>query len=449
MAHPNDDPLKKDSQADDSQVDDLIRRSGAAWPTSDEELDRWLQAQSLEPDERRWIEDVVRRRIDGARRGLETARRGLDEPRAPSAPPAAAPVPAASASAPGLPLARPRGVSRLSADDLARLDRQLLELVQSGIPLPLGLATYGAELASGRLGRVLDALRQDLEAGLPLSEAIQRRGAALPRIYGALVAAGEASGDLEGILAILARQSDRDAEIGRRLREALAPAAVALGATSVLAFTLFSTVVPEFDGILRSMNLELPALTETVLDVSLFTRAHPFVIGIGGIAAAVAFVRVLAPWVQGRLPGLLDGRLRARTLSELSRSLAGFLSRGMPAATAFRALEVAYEGSFPKGTLARVAQRLDGGETVAAALRPEPSFPPTFVWFVGAAEGQGNLASMLDDLAADYERRYETHVRRFEAWLVPLGMAFVGLFVGTVVLSLFLPIFKLQSSLQQ
>jgi type II secretory pathway component PulF len=399
------------------------------WPSTDEQLDAWLASQSLPQEEQDWIRGVVKRRIEEAR--------GAALPTATLAPaPASTPKPA-----PPRPLPR-----KLSFDDLATLNRELLELVQARVPLPLGLATYASDLESGRLAAVMDFLRADLEQGLPLSDAMGRAGDALPPIYKALVRAGEASGDLASSLVVLTEQAETDAEISRRTREALAyPAVTLLAAASGMA-ALLLFVMPQFRPIFESMNVELPALTQVALGLT--GDSMPFgIVILAGVAIGTPLIFTKAGTRLTR--ALLYRRTAARRLAELARSLAGFLERGVPASNAFRALSEAYGDTFPERALDGVVLRLESGTTIANALRPEKAFPRTFVWLVGAAEERGTLPATLEDLAGQYERAFKRRLKLVEAVIAPLALIVIGAIVLGGILAIFLPIFKLQQSLVQ
>lgn len=440
-------PLGDESPLEAARLDARLRESGLTWPRTDQELDTWLASQALDPGEEEWLREVVKRRMQeaqGVGGGSAPASIGTPVGEADDA------LPGKSIGHQAAPAPRPRA-RRLSAADLAQLDRQLLELVESGVSLPDGLAAYTHELQAGRLSGVVESLRADLEAGHPLSQAMARQGDALPPLYRALVAAGEAGGDLAGCLLLLHEQAEVEAEAGRRLRESLFYPAMSLTLTIGGLVFLAAAELPQFARVFDGMGIQLPWMTVAVLEVSQQLRSPvTWAALLVGAPLALHGLRVGARRLAPRLiGGLLDGRLRERSLAELSRSLAGLLQRGVPLPSAFGALRAAWADRFPPGALDQVQARLEGGATLGAALRPEAVFPRTYVWLVGAAEARGGLPDALEELARRYERRVQARLRVFETLVGPLVLAGVGLLVLLVVLSVFLPIFELQKQLQQ
>jgi type II secretory pathway component PulF len=288
---------------------------------------------------------------------------------------------------------------------------------------------------------VLVALRRDLEAGLPLSEALANRRE-VPQVYRALVAAGEASGDLGSILGLLHEQAQVDADLDRRIKEALVypGLALAVGVVGLLACGL--VVLPRLRDLYAPLDVEMPEVTMVVLDVAALVVDHP----LGAAALLVALIVAgwrAAPRLAGRLVRGTGGASRA--LAAFARGLAGLLERGVPLPAAVAALrEVAPDGAPLDGVVAR----LEAGQRLADALRPEPAFPATFTWFVGAAEARGDLPAALLDLARRHEREVELRTRLVDRALGPVLLAGVGGVAALLATSVLLPMFALQRALQ-
>lgn len=435
----------REGSDEDARLDDLIEKSGLVWPASDAQLDGWLARQPLAEDERAWVADVVRRRLDEAARGSG----------APAASPAWGPVGDAQAPAKGEPLAstpgpglapapaRPtRTPRRLSYDDLALLNGQLLELVEARVPLPRGLEAWARELDGARLAPVLVALRRDVEAGVPLSQALANRPE-VPAVYKALVAAGEASGDLGSILALLHEQAQVDADLDRRVREALVYPGLALAMALAGAAASALLVFPRLRELYDSLGIAIPAPTALLVGAVGAVADHPLV----ALAAAAGLSYALRDAPRRLAARVVRGTAGAsRGLATFSRALGGLLERGVPLPAAVRALgEVAPAGA----SLEAVAARLDAGSRLSDALRDEPSFPRTYTWSIGAAEARGDLPATLLELARRNEREFQRATRLAELAVGPVCLAGVGAFAGLVAVCVFLPLFETQKALQQ
>jgi general secretion pathway protein F len=426
--------VEPENAAADAALNELLERLGHVWPASDEQLDAWLRENPLSTDEAAWVRSVVRKRVDEARGAGSIQPPSLVHPR---------PIPSLAGEEGA------RRARRLSYDDLATLNGELLDLVEARVPLPTGLAAWTENLKAGRLAHVLDSLRTDLEQGRSLSEAMGRLGDALPPIYRALVAAGEASGDIESPLLLLSEQAEADADIARRVREALVYPVVTLTATIGIVGGVLVFVLPQFRPIFDGMSVELPAITTMTLGVAEAVHGNllascALVVALTG-AAGLAFSRTGARLARRAI----FKRTSPRRLAELARSLGGLLHRGVPADKAFRALSEAYGETFPKGALEGVVDSLDAGSSLGVALRQEKAFPPTFTWLVGTAEERGTLPETLADLASQYERAFRRRLKLVEAIVAPIALIVVGFFVAGAIFSVFLPIFKLQQGLMQ
>jgi type II secretory pathway component PulF len=314
---------------------------------------------------------------------------------------------------------------RLGPEDLATIDRLLLELVAARSPLPSGLAAFATSVGDPRIRAALEALRADLASGLALSEAAARRSE-LPPEYGALLAAGEASGDLAGALERLVARAEVEAATRRRFREALAYPAVtlaaAIGGTAAFGWVLG----PELRTVFAHAGAEVPPLAS-------FFAAGGTTIAVGLALGGVALLALAPRWLE-RLAVRRGADLE---LAAFARSLGSFLGRGAPAAVAVRALRPAHAPALPTGTLDRVLERLEAGATLARALEPEDAFPRALVRAVAAGEGRGGIEPALARFAARAELRFDLLVHRIELFLPLILLGGLGALVAAGALALF------------
>lgn len=339
-------------------------------------------------------------------------------------------------------------MARLTPQDVTLLNQELRDLVAAKVPLPEGLRAFEASLDAGGLQEAASEVAAALEAGRSLSEALGERPE-LPATYGALLRAGEASGDVAGVLEGLVHQAEQDAQFHARVRDALVYPAVSLGFVIVFGVIALSQL-PALDSTFANLGVSPPTVTALMLQLGAVAKAGMPVWILLGVGLAFAVPRWSA-W-PGRLLvwPFVHHDLRWRQLAGLSRSLAAFVHRDVPLAEAFTALRLAETPYLPAEQLQRIEDRLVAGQPLSEALKPERAvFPPTYVWRLSAAEARGNLGDALLSLSRRYEERLRQRMAMVTGLAVPLALIVVAAFTGLIMLGVFLPIFELQKALQQ
>jgi type II secretory pathway component PulF len=354
----------------------------------------------------------------------------------------------------------------MSADtfqQLALFHRTLAEMVKADMPLGRAFALLAADLEAGPVRDAAAALAKDVEAGTPLGEAYKRRAPALPALYGALVDAGVATGSLAATLEEIARHAALREETRRRVRGALvfpiATAAVLVVVGGGL--TLFVTpVFAHFRVLFDGFGVELPLATRISL-----------ALGSGGaLLGAVALVGVTAAaaWTFASLRSPIDGarglgalalkmpvigRMRVYAgLAQVTSTLAILVRRGTPMDRALALTAEAADEPAIAERVRAVGAAVAAGKPASDAAREAGLYPPSLLWLISAAEGKGDIAQALDDVATIFrgrlERAFDRSVRLIEPVATTL-MAFVVFgFIYVFVLPLFtmfMPIFRLVS----
>lgn len=348
------------------------------------------------------------------------------------------PVPAARG-----PAIRPR--------DVVLFTRQLATLLRAGIALLQALQIVRDGLAHVALAELIDQLRQDLEAGLPLSAALRRHPKVFPGNYAHLVEAAEASGELDTLFERLASDLEKSQALQSRVRTALAyPAVVLSVALGVLVF-LMVAVVPTFESVYAAFGSALPESTRLVLALSRgLLLAGPWLLLLGAIAGLwlswrwrqSETLRRAAERLLLRLP-LLGAVLHQAALARWSRTLSGLLRAGLPLVEAMAAARGA-AGTFAHADACRqVREELARGSSLRAALAGSGLFPVMVLQMCGVGEESGALAAMLGKLAEFYEREVDEQVARLSSVLEPALIVLLGGVVGVLLVALYLPIFQM------
>lgn len=349
---------------------------------------------------------------------------------------------------------RPMPASRMAAirpRDVVLFTRQLATLLGAGIALLQALQIVREGMAHAALAELVDQLRQDLEAGLPLSTALRKHPRVFPGNYAHLVEAGEASGGLDVMLERLAADLEKTQALQSRVRAALVyPAVVMSVALGVLVF-LMVAVVPTFESVYATFGAALPESTRAVLDLSrgllVFGPWLVLLCASAGLWLSWRWprseaLRRAAERLLLRLP-LLGAVLHQAALARWSRTLAGLLRAGLPLVEAMGAARGAAGYFAYADACGRIREELARGSGLRAAMAGTGIFPAMALQMCGVGEESGALDAMLGKLAEFYEREVDDRVAGLSSVLEPALIVFLGGVVGVLVVALYLPIFQM------
>jgi type IV pilus assembly protein PilC len=329
--------------------------------------------------------------------------------------------------------------------------RQFATMIEAGMNVVSSLLILEQQTTDSVLANVIAQLREDVERGLLLSEAMQRHPKVFSRLYVSMVEAGEAAGVLDIVLDRVALQIEKAEQIKRRVKGAMTyPTIVLIFATLVLIGMLLF-LVPIFVKIFASLNGQLPTLTQDVLDVSNLLRHDWFIVFPLWGGSIIGFFR----WKkskQGRpvwdrlclhLPLRIGETVRKITMARFSRTLATLVAAGVDI---IKALEITAQTSgnhVVEEALAGVRIRVREGASIAQPLIENPVFPPMVSQMVRIGEETGELEKMLGKIADFYEDEVDASVAALSSIIEPLMMIAVGAMVGVILIAMYLPMFKM------
>ncbi|HYC03321.1 MAG TPA: type II secretion system F family protein [Azospirillaceae bacterium] len=335
-------------------------------------------------------------------------------------------------------------VATAGTADLALTTRELALLLQAGQPLERALALLAGGMAPAslrpRLAQVLDRLR----AGAGLAESLERAGG-FPRIYLAMVRAGEAGGALELALDRLADLLERE----RRLKEQLSTAMIypaVLGCVAVASLLLMLLyVVPQFEHLFRNTKAEIPWITSLVLAASSGLRAHWTALMVGFLVLLLAVPAVLrrvdlGPWWDRtvlRLP-LLGDVVAMAAVARLSRTLSVLLKAGTPLTTALSLASQVVGNRVLASEVEAMREGVKRGRSLAASLPAGHALPALAAELLKVGEETGRLEEVMGHLAGVYDGKVETALKRFLALLEPAFVILLALLIGGMVVSILL-----------
>ncbi|MGB9887036.1 MAG: type II secretion system F family protein [Moorellales bacterium] len=335
---------------------------------------------------------------------------------------------------------------RPKSGDLAFLCRQLATLVGAGVPVVPALRALAEQTANRALKLALRGVVGRVEGGAALAEALDAFPRIFPRLMVRMVAVGEVGGVLDEVLERLAAHFEREHELYQKIRSALTyPAFVFLAAVAVVIF-LFLSVLPVFGRMLASLNVPLPLPTLVILGIGEAGRKYWYFAPLLPAVAAL-IVRQHRSTPRGRkwwdqrflyLP-VVGGLYRQVIVSRFSRTLATLLRGGLPLLQALEVLKGVLGNLVMEEGLDQVQEAIRRGESLAVALERTGLFPPMVTQMIAVGEESGTLDSLLERVSIFYDREVEAATARLSSLIEPILILVMGGVVGTVVVSVLLP----------
>ncbi|HYK42323.1 MAG TPA: type II secretion system F family protein [Thermoanaerobaculia bacterium] len=333
---------------------------------------------------------------------------------------------------------------------LAVFTRQFSVMIDAGLPLVQCLEILANQQEHKNFQKILLQVRQDVEAGSTLADAMRRHPKAFNSLFVNMVAAGEAGGILDTILQRLSVYIEKAVKLSSQVKSALIyPVAVICIAAIVVAVILLK-VIPTFAALFTSLGAELPFPTRMVILASNFLARY-FIFFIIGIAAAIfAFQRYYATY-RGRrvIDGLvlklpvLGMIMRKIAVARFCRTLATLTSSGVPILEALDITARTAGNAIVEDAIQDVRKNVEGGKTIVEPLRDSGIFPNMVVQMIGVGEQTGALDQMLNKIGDFYEDEVDAAVAGLVKLLEPVMIFILGTLIGGIVIAMYLPMFTL------
>jgi type IV pilus assembly protein PilC len=346
--------------------------------------------------------------------------------------------------------------ARVSRRALAVFTRQFATMLNAGLPLLSCLEILAKQTESPALRRVLGEVRTDVEGGLSLADALRRQPKVFDNLYVNMVESGETGGALDVILVRLANYLEKSAALIRKIRGAMIYPIIILCVATLAISVLLIFVIPVFARMFQGVGAELPGMTRVVVGLSNLLKvwAIPLVI------ILIAIFTILRRWHKTEAgartidPILLKvpvfgNLIRKQSIARLSRTLSTLLSSGVPI---IDALEITAKSSgnwLIEDAILKARTSIKGGENIADPLSKTAVFPPMVTQMIAIGEASGGLDEMLAKVADFYDSEVDQAVENLTAALEPVIMVVLGGIVGFIVISMYLPIFQLASTIQE
>ena len=339
----------------------------------------------------------------------------------------------------------------VKSKSLQIFSRQFATMIEAGLNVVSALLILEEQTTDRVLVEVVGQIREDVESGLLLSEAMARHPKVFSRLYVAMVEAGEAAGILDVVLDRVAIQMEKEQKIKSRVKGAMVYPTIVLVFAILVLNGMLLFLVPIFVKIFAQLNGQLPTLTQYVVKASTALRNYWFIIFPVWGGAIFGFFRWKRTesgrriWDRTRLrfPMKIGDTIRKITIARFSRTLATLVAAGVDI---IKALEITGQASgnwVVEEALADVRNRVREGASIAQPLLENPVFPPMVSQMVKVGEETGELDKMLSKIADFYEEEVDTAIGALTSIIEPLMMIGVGVMVGLIVISMYLPMFKM------
>ena len=349
--------------------------------------------------------------------------------------------------------ARPKGL--VGRNEFLLFNQQLASITKAGIPLERGLRELACDIASPKMRRLVQDVAADLEAGLSIDQAFEKRQAQFPPLYSRIVKAGVQTGRLAEMLTNLNRHLELSGQTRRIIFEAVAYPAVVLAFGSVILTGVFMFVIPQFQSILLEMvGGRLNPITQFVLTLS--AHVIPFWVGVGCVVGAVVLgLSASASFPAGRrfreslVMGLpIIGRVwYAGTLSRFSEAMATLVAAGCDMPTCLRLSADAAGSERVILEAGNLASQVEQGRTILEAGQFCRMIPRLFLYSVQLGTQRNEIQDNLHGLADMYASQARHYQARLSAVLLPLLLVIIGGTVAVAILAMFLPMMQVITSL--
>ena len=345
---------------------------------------------------------------------------------------------------------------RVKASELTVMTRQLATMISSGMTLLRTFYVLEEQVENKKLKETLGAVREDIEAGLSFSEALDKHPKVFNPLYVAMVRAGEAGGVLEEALERIADQLEKDDNLRRQVKSAMAyPTVVLVFALGVL-LALIAFIVPVFVGVFKEFGGELPMITKFTVGMSHFVTSYWFLLPIIFIGGPVSFKKWRnSSWgrpqwdrIRIRFPAKIGLTAQKIALARWSRTFSALYSAGVPIMQAIEVTGQTAGNALIEDAMESVIESVKAGGSIAAPLRDATIFPSMVAQMIAVGEETGNLDTMLSKVADFYEDEVAAAVKAMTSILEPVMIVVVGGIVGFIVVAMYMPMFKVYDSIK-
>ena len=347
------------------------------------------------------------------------------------------------------------GAGGIKTRDIVIFTRQFATMINAGLPLVQSLTILAQQTENKALAEVTRAVVYDVESGNTLADAFRKHPKAFSDLYVNMVAAGEAGGILDTILLRLATFLEKSDALMRKVKGAMVYPGVIMSVAAIAICVLLIFVIPVFQSMFASVNMELPLPTRIVIGLSDMLIGYWWAV-LGTLGAIVFAIRRYYTTTGGRKTidalllksPVLGDLLRKSAVSRFTRTLGTLISSGVSILEGLEITAKTAGNMVIHDAVMASRQSIAGGETIAAPLEKSKVFPPMVISMIAVGEQTGGLDEMLTKIADFYDEEVDVAVGALLSLMEPMMIVVLGVVVGGMVVAMYLPIFDMMNTVQ-
>ena len=348
-----------------------------------------------------------------------------------------------------------RKQGKVKPQDLVVFTRQLATMMDAGLPLVQSLTALEEQTESVAFKPVLQQVVAKVESGDAFSQSLAQFPKVFNRLFVSMVEAGESGGMLPEILDRVAGYLEASTRLKKKVKSAMTYPVIVCVIAVVIVLFLVMKIIPIFGDIFKDFGAKLPGPTQALIHISEVLRSYFLLVVVGTAVLVFALVKIkrtragTEAWDRFVLRAPVFGKLAHKiAISRFSRTFAALLRSGVPILETLRIVGQSSGNTQVEYAIEKTASSIERGENLAMALGQHPIFPPMLVKMISAGEQTGKVDVMLEKLADFYDEDIEATLSGLTSLIEPLLIVFLGVVVGSIVVCMFLPIFKLNQVVQ-
>jgi len=344
-----------------------------------------------------------------------------------------------------------KGEGKVTAEDIAIFSRQLATMLAAGIPMVQAFEIVGVGHDKPAVQKLVLSIKQDIETGNALHQALGKHPLYFDDLYTNLVEAGEHAGALEAVLEKIATYKEKTEALKKKIKKALFYPAAVLAVAIIVTVILLLFVIPQFESLFQGFGADLPAFTQFVVNMSRWLQANGWVvlIVVGALVFAFSYfykrsrpMRQFLDRISLGIP-VIGPILRKSAIARFARTLSTMFAAGVPLVEAMKSVSGATGNIVYQDAVLKMRDSISTGMRMQRAMENTGLFPNMVVQMIAVGEESGSLDEMAAKVADFYEADVDAAVDALSSLLEPLIMVILGVLVGGMVVAMYLPIFKL------